>query len=242
METSIQCHLTLLLLPALTLVVFVTQMTGESAYRNGLFRKISSSKCVSDQRISTAETVSVTACSIWCMSQDECQYFSYCKGTCHMYRLWYNKEIEDYDCNCSSYISFPANGTSWQRIFEMTKDSFTRSLIYLYCDRFPMAEKEFRLKIGSNHYLTFNGTGTNSTSWLQKDKIIFNTHPAWIPRKFTFNKNFSYPFFSIEYDNNWSLEAKRRSGNVEKYDIPCKNPSGKVQWSYSRLVFSVLLK
>ncbi|XP_036369804.1 uncharacterized protein LOC118768099 [Octopus sinensis] len=141
METSIQCHLILLLLPALTLVVFVTPTTGESANRNGLFRKISSSKCISDQRITTAKTVSAIECSSWCMSQDECQYFSYCKGTCHIHGLWYDKEIEDYDCNCSLYISFPENGTNWQRMFKMTENSFTRSLIYLYCDKFPM-EKE----------------------------------------------------------------------------------------------------
>ncbi|XP_036355631.1 uncharacterized protein LOC118761643 [Octopus sinensis] len=176
------------------------------------------------------------------MSQDECQYFSYCKGTCHIHGLWYDKEIEDYDCNCSLYISFPENGTSWQRMFKMTENSFTRSLIYLYCDKFPMEKKEFRLTIGIDHIITFNGTGMNSTSWLHNEKILFNSYPDWKILKFTFNKNFSYPYFSAEFDNNWTLEAYRESGNVEKYDIPMKDPSGNVQWRYPQLVFSVLLK
>ncbi|XP_014785802.1 uncharacterized protein LOC106880399 [Octopus bimaculoides] len=112
MEISIQYQLILPLLPALMLVFSGTPVIGISTYRENLFKKITTSKCLADQNKTTKYASSPIECSVRCISRDECEYLSYCNGACYMHRLFYEKEIEDYDCNCSSYILVQGNGSS----------------------------------------------------------------------------------------------------------------------------------
>ncbi|XP_036355886.1 uncharacterized protein LOC118761840 [Octopus sinensis] len=225
METSIQYHLILLLLPYLTLVFSVTPVIGQSTYRESQFRKLTT-KCLTDQNKTTEKASSRLECSILCISRDECEYFTYCNGRCYMHRLFHDKYIEDYDCNCSSYISAKGNDKGWQKVFEVTENSFTRNLIYLYWDKFPIEKVEFRLKRSIDYVITFNGIGTNSTSWFQKDKIISESHPTWYPVQFIFHENFSNLSIKIVYANNRWTDVKRKSGNEEKYDFSHKDEVG----------------
>ncbi|XP_036369803.1 uncharacterized protein LOC118768098 [Octopus sinensis] len=139
METTIQYHSILLLLPALTLLLFVTLVTaGEPTYRDGLFEQTTASKCLIDQNKTTKTASSRLECASLCISRDECEYFSYCNGPCYMHRSLYNEEIKDQDCTCSSYILLSGNSTSWQKVFEMTPNSFMKSPIYLYWEDMPI--------------------------------------------------------------------------------------------------------
>ncbi|CAI9727041.1 Hypothetical predicted protein [Octopus vulgaris] len=49
-----------------------------------------------------------------------------------MYPAIYNERLEDYDCDCSSYILFNEDGKKLQKVYHMTGYSFERSPIYLY--------------------------------------------------------------------------------------------------------------
>eukprot|EP00106_Octopus_bimaculoides_P018359 XP_014785801.1 PREDICTED: uncharacterized protein LOC106880398 [Octopus bimaculoides] len=146
-----------------------------------------------------------------------------------MHRSFYDREIRDYACNCSSYILLSGNGNNRQKVFKMTKDSFIRTPIYLYWDKLPIEKVEFRFKKedGDDVEFIFNGTGTNSTSWFQKDKLNKNPFNSQNPQTVTFNANFSYPNFIIEYENEHWLEARRESGNNEKYVMSHKAGSSK---------------
>ncbi|XP_036355609.1 uncharacterized protein LOC118761632 [Octopus sinensis] len=120
----------------------------------------------------------------------------------------------------------------------MTPNSFKKSPIYLYWDDLPIEKVEFWLKKKSGYRaFVFNGTGTNSTSWFQKDKLIVK---PWNPHTVTFNANFSYPNFTIANDYR-KLEVKRESGNNETYDISSKTYTGSVH-TYEAMVISVILK
>ncbi|XP_036369805.1 uncharacterized protein LOC118768100 [Octopus sinensis] len=189
METTIQYHSIPLLLPALTLLLFVTLVTaGEPTNREGHFKKTTTSKCLIDENKTTKTASSRLECASLCLSRDECQYFSYCNGPCYMHRSLYNEEIKDQDCTCLSYVLLSGNSKSWQKVFEMTKTSFKKSPIYLYWDNLPIEKVEFRLKKPSDDdVFIFRGTGTNSTSWFQKDKIIVQ---QWHTVMVTFNAKF----------------------------------------------------
>ncbi|XP_036357665.1 uncharacterized protein LOC118762875 [Octopus sinensis] len=104
METPIQYPLILILPLALTLVFSMTPLTGESTCDEVIFKEISKSKCLIDQMKILVNTSSTEECALRCVLHLKCQYFSYCNGSCYMHRLLYDKEIKDYDCNCSSYI------------------------------------------------------------------------------------------------------------------------------------------
>ncbi|XP_036354594.1 uncharacterized protein LOC118761055 [Octopus sinensis] len=242
METSMQFSLILISLPALSLVFFATPRTGASELTKVIFGELTASKCLLS-RIKTIEnTSSAEDCTLRCICYDPCEYVSYCNGSCYMHRSLYDKEIKDYDCNCSSYILLSGNGTgtSWQKVFEMTKYSFKRSPIYLYWDKLPIEKVKFHLiKKDHERAFIFNGTGTNSTSWFQKDKVLINPQTEWVLRTLTFNENFSHPYFYIETTVLFRLEAKRESGSDETYDISLKGGST-VFDTFEALVISVL--
>ncbi|XP_036355383.1 uncharacterized protein LOC118761499 [Octopus sinensis] len=124
--------------------------------------------------------------------------------------------------------------TEKQKVFEMTPNSFKRSPIYLYWDKLPIEKVEFRLK---NKYddtvFIFRGTGTNSISWFQKEKLSVDPTDIWVPQTVTFNANFNYPEFTIEY-NTGRIEAKRESGNTENYGLSDKTSSGLFQYFEAR--------
>ncbi|XP_014783903.1 uncharacterized protein LOC106879016 [Octopus bimaculoides] len=187
-------------------------------------------------------TSSTEDCALRCILHHKCHYFSYCNGSCYMHRLLYEKEIKkDYDCNCSSYILLSANNKNWQRAFEMTKDSFKRSPIYLYWDKLPIVKVRFRLsRKQDKRIFIFNGTGTNSTSWFQKDKVITILWNGWDPQNLTFNENFSHPYFRIEGPSQTTIEAKREIGNNEKYDISVKSLLRNLSISFETLYITVL--
>ncbi|XP_036355981.1 uncharacterized protein LOC118761898 [Octopus sinensis] len=79
METSIQYHLILLLLPYFTLVFSVTPVIGQPTYREGQFTKLTT-KCLTDQNKAREYTSSLKECSFRCISRDECEYFTYCNA------------------------------------------------------------------------------------------------------------------------------------------------------------------
>ncbi|XP_036354487.1 uncharacterized protein LOC118760963, partial [Octopus sinensis] len=221
METPIEHPLVLILLPALTLVFFVSPMTGESMYRGALFRETTTSKCLTDQNETTKNAESTPECAAFCMSYDECQYFSYSNGACYMHRWFLDGEIEEYDCDRPSYLLFSESKTEWQKVFEMTENSFKKSPIYLYWDKLPIEKVELRLKRESAEDVLFffNGTETNSTSWFQKDKFFPNLSHSMEPLIMTFNANFSYPNFTIVYTDVVRVEVRRQTGYNEKYEI-----------------------
>ncbi|XP_036369806.1 uncharacterized protein LOC118768101 [Octopus sinensis] len=191
MEVPIQFRLTLILLPALTLVFLMAPRTGLSACTKVFFEEITSSKCLQDTIRITENTTSANDCALRCILRNQCQYFSYCNGACHMHQSFHDKEIRDFDCNCSSFILLSGNVTDWQKVFEMTPNSFKRSPIYLYWDKLPIEKVEFRLKKASgDKVIIFDGTGTNSISWFQKEKLINHTFSHFLPEKFTFNEKY----------------------------------------------------
>eukprot|EP00106_Octopus_bimaculoides_P000752 XP_014768194.1 PREDICTED: uncharacterized protein LOC106867744 isoform X2 [Octopus bimaculoides] len=120
----------------------------------------------------------------------------------------------------------------------MTENSFKRSPIYLYWDKLPIEKVQFQLidKWPTTVFI-FNGTGTNSTSWFQKDKVLVNPLQDWDLQDLTFNEN--HPYFRIENSYQVTIEAKREIGNNEKYDIFLNVPSS-FQNTYKALIISVL--
>uniref|UniRef100_A0A0L8HYY9 Apple domain-containing protein n=2 Tax=Octopus bimaculoides TaxID=37653 RepID=A0A0L8HYY9_OCTBM len=110
-ETSFQYHLLLILLSELTLLQFATPIAGKPACIGVLFGEITTSKCLSAQNKTYVNISSANDCASRCTSHNECEYFSYCNGSCHIHRSFYDEEIKDYDCNCSSYLLLSANGT-----------------------------------------------------------------------------------------------------------------------------------
>ncbi|XP_036355841.1 uncharacterized protein LOC118761791 [Octopus sinensis] len=184
-------------------------------------------------------------CASRCTSHSECGYFSYCDGSCHIHQWFYDEEIKDYDCHCSSYILLSGNGTDWQKVFKMTKNSFERSPLYLYWDKLPIKKVRFRARkeYEKDDFITFNGKGTNSTSWFQKDKIIENSNENWVPRKFTFIEK--DPYFRIEMKVGTGEKrfiAARKKGTHEEFDISIKNEDEKsVFRKYNALIISVIL-
>eukprot|EP00106_Octopus_bimaculoides_P016462 XP_014783904.1 PREDICTED: uncharacterized protein LOC106879017 [Octopus bimaculoides] len=112
METSIQYHFILILLPALTLVHFATPIAAKPECIKVLFGEITTSKCLAVQNKKTYDNISSAKdCASRCILYNKCQYFSYCNGSCDMHESFYEEEIQDYDCNCSSYILLSGNGT-----------------------------------------------------------------------------------------------------------------------------------
>ncbi|XP_014768183.1 uncharacterized protein LOC106867736 isoform X2 [Octopus bimaculoides] len=244
MKTPIQYHLLLISLPVLVLVFFVTARTGESACIEVLFREVTASKCLTDPNKITGNTTSAEDCALQCILQNECEYFTYCKNLCYMHQSFYDEEIKDSDCNCLSYILISGNSTSWQKVFEMTVKSFKRSPVYLYWDKLPIKKVEFRVRktrVNEDDYLlVFNGTGTDSTSWFQKDKIIVNQQNQ-VLRNLTFKEK--DPHFRIEWGASAQqgfFEARRKPGNNEEFDIFLNIKGTKV--SLEALVVSVQLK
>ncbi|XP_036361049.1 uncharacterized protein LOC118764387 [Octopus sinensis] len=144
-----------------------------------------------------------TQCSIRCLSNANCGYFSYCNDVCHMQRPFYREVLEDYDCDCSSYILLNENivsGKEWQKVSKMTQTSFERSPIYLYWESLPIKKVEFRLiTTGRDYVYIFNGTGTNSVSWYRNDKLIKHPMPSGFQFNFTSNNDITEPYFRIDF-------------------------------------------
>ncbi|XP_036357664.1 uncharacterized protein LOC118762874 [Octopus sinensis] len=134
-------------------------------------------------------------------------------------------------------------GTSWQKVFEMTQNSFKRSPIYLYWDKLPIKEVKFQVRrpYNKDDFIIFNGKGTNSTSWFQKDKIIEISNKEWVPLNLTFNEK--DPYFSIEWEvqsQGKRFHAARKEGSHKEFDISVKNEDDSVFASYEALVISVI--
>ncbi|XP_036361048.1 uncharacterized protein LOC118764386 [Octopus sinensis] len=202
-----------------TLLIFGAPITGRAEYKESDFKRLTKSKCLSDKNEITEKTASGAQCGLLCTAHAQCGYFSYCNGACHLHRPFYSEELEDYTCNSSLYILLNENGKHWQKVFEITKNSFERSPIYLYWDILPIKKVEFQLSRPNKTYsLIFNGTGTNSTSWFREDKLISHPLASGTPMKFTFNNNFSMPYFRIDWgitgEFGW-MEAQNKNGNYE---------------------------
>ncbi|XP_036361050.1 uncharacterized protein LOC118764388 [Octopus sinensis] len=131
-----------------------------------------------------------------------------------MYPAIYNENLEDYDCDCSSYILFNEDGKKLQKVYHMTGQSFERSPIYLYWGNLSIKKVEFTMD-GSFIY-TFNGTGTNATSFYRNEKFISMKPNKNTKKKFTSNNDITTPYFYMDFGNdfnygNW-IEAKMVNG------------------------------
>ncbi|XP_014777839.2 uncharacterized protein LOC106874575 [Octopus bimaculoides] len=159
-----------------------------------------------------------------------------------MHQPFYYQKLEDYDCDCSSYILLKENGQNWQKVFKLTERSYERSPLYLYWENLPIEKVKFLARATQRDFVfIFNGTGTDSTSWYRNDKLI-EQPLAWNTQyNFTSNNDITEPYFRIDYGatsnyGNW-METKIVNGTYEIY----YNSNGKYN-SITELVISVLFK
>uniref|UniRef100_A0A0L8G9X6 Apple domain-containing protein n=1 Tax=Octopus bimaculoides TaxID=37653 RepID=A0A0L8G9X6_OCTBM len=111
MKTSNQYNMIASLLQVFTIIflVILNLKSGESNKIEQLFRKTTASRCLTSPSVATENTTSVIECAARCMMNEECGYFSYCNGPCKIFKLFYNENIEDINCNCLSYMRHSVN-------------------------------------------------------------------------------------------------------------------------------------
>ncbi|CAI9727043.1 Hypothetical predicted protein [Octopus vulgaris] len=108
-----------------------------------------------------------------------------------MHKLLYSDELGNAACNCLSFIRFSGSkfvpsftfksllfmthtGSGWQKIFVFNKTSVDKSPIYkdweiLPIDKVKVIMRKDNMDVKS---LTFDGRGTNYTSWFNESNLI----------------------------------------------------------------------
>eukprot|EP00106_Octopus_bimaculoides_P010421 XP_014777863.1 PREDICTED: uncharacterized protein LOC106874588 [Octopus bimaculoides] len=149
-------------------------------------------------------------------------------------------------CSCTLYFKLQSDGPeNYVNIFEIEGGGFLKNPLYLYWDSLPI--KEVRLSLRDNsgvvRRLSFNGTGSNLSSWFQEDKVIFSGQWTFQGQaEFFFNNYFSQPCFEIKAKSSTSTLWLQVCNNIMKYSNGTAATASSKMVPLTKMRINVLLK